>query len=272
MPVRVETYDRIEDAARALSASRSARFLGGGTLVMRAVNEADQSFDTIIRVRDASLRDIRAEGDRVTIGAGATMSDVIANRELAFLAPVARAVGGPAVRNMATVGGNLFAASPYGDFTAALLALGATVNLAGAVSRGVAIEDFLRDRDRGANALVQSVTVQRPHDASAFRFLKVSRVKPKGVSVMSIAAYLPLSGGRVSGARVAYGAMGPTPVHAVAVERALDGQPLDAAAIERAAAVATEGLDPPTDALASSWYRRQVAGVHLKRLLTAERR
>lgn len=272
MPVRVETYDRLEDAARALAASRSARFLGGGTLVMRAVNEADQSFDTVIRVRDTVLRDIRAESERVVIGAGVTMTAVIAHRDLAFLAPVARAVGGPAIRTMATVGGNLFAASPYGDFAAALLALGATVEVVGAAGRGVAIEDFLRDRDRNPGPLVQSVTVPRPRDPAAFRFLKVTRVKPKGVSVMSIAAWLPQSGGRTAGARVAYGAMGPAPVRAVAVERVLEGQPLDAATIERAAAVATEGLDPPTDALASSWYRRQVAGVHLKRLLTAERR
>lgn len=272
MPVRVETYDRLEDAARALSASRSARFLGGGTLVMRAVNEADQSFDTVIRVRDATLREVRTDGDRLVIGAGVTMVAVIAHRDLAFLAPVARAVGGPAVRTMATVGGNLFAASPYGDFTAALLALGATVQPAGAAGGGIPIEEFLRDRDRNAGTLVQSVSVSRPRDPAAFRFLKVTRVKPKGVAVMSIAAWLPQSGGRVAGARVAYGAMGPTPVRAVAVERALEGQALDAAAIDRAAAAAAEGLDPPSDSLASSWYRREVAGVHLRRLLTAERR
>ena len=272
MPVRVETYDRAEDAARALAASRSAKFLGGGTLVMRAVNEADQSFDTIICLRDAAFRAIRVESDGVVIGAGVTMAAIIAHRDLAFLAPVARLVGGPAVRNMATVGGNLFAASPYGDFTAALLALGASVNLAGSSSRAMPIEEFLRDRARHANTLVQSVTVPRPREASAFRFLKVTRVKPKGISLMSIAAFLPQSGGRISGARVAYGAMGPTPLRATAVERVLEGQSLDAATIDRAAAVATEGIDPPTDALASTWYRREVAGVHLKRLLAAERR
>ncbi len=61
--------------------------------------------------------------------------------------------------------------------------------------------------------------------------------------------------------------MGPMPLQATAVERVLDGQSLDAATIARAAQVAVEGLDPPTDALASAWYRREVAGVHLKRLL-----
>ena len=61
------------------------------------------------------------------------MAQVIANRELSFLHPVARVVGGPAIRNMATVGGNLFAPSPYGDFTVALLALDATVAMSGGI-------------------------------------------------------------------------------------------------------------------------------------------
>jgi CO/xanthine dehydrogenase FAD-binding subunit len=57
------------------------------------------------------------------------------------------------------------------------------------------------------------------------------------------------------------------PLQATAAERVLDGQSLDATTIARAAQVAVEGLDPPTDALAPAWYRREVAGVHLKRLL-----
>lgn len=272
MPVKVETYERADEAARAFAASRSARFLGGGTLVMRAVNAGNQSFDTIIRLRDPEFRAIRPQGDGIVVGAGATMAQIAASRDLAFLAPVAGVVGGPAIRNMATVGGNLFAYGNYGDLAAALLALGATVNLAGSGGRGVTIDDFLRDRDRHAGTLVQSVTVPRPRDAGAFRFVKVSRVKPKGVSVLSIAAFVPQSGGRVQGARVAYCAMGPAPLRASAVERVLEGQPLDATTIERAASVAVDGITPPTDALATSWYRAQVAGVHLKRLLSGERR
>ena len=272
MVVRVETFDRIEDAARALAASGTARFLGGGTLVMRAVNEGQTFFDTIVRTRDASLKEVRNEGDGILIGAGVTMAGVMANRDLAFLAPVARSVGGPAVRNMATVGGNLFARSPYGDFTTALLALGAVVNMADQSSaRGMPIDEFLRDRQRHRGSLVRSIWVPRPRDSGAFRFIKVSRVKPKGISVMSIAAYVPGSAGRIQGARVAYGAMGPTPLRATAVERVLEGQSLDASTIDRAAQVAVEGIEPPTDSLASSWYRREVAGVHLKRLLSERR-
>lgn len=257
----VETYPTLADAARAMG--RDAVYLGGGTIVMRDVN-AGTAPARVLRTTDPALRELRVSGDTATLGAGVTMADVLAHRDLEFLHPVARLIGGPQVRNMGTVAGNLFAPHPYGDFAAALLALGARVVFAGQ-GGARSVEEVLRDRERAG--LVASIEVPRPRDPRAFGFLKVSRVKPKGVSVLSIAALLPREGGRIRGARVAFGAMGPAPLRAAAVERVLEGQALDAATISRAAGVAAEGLDPPTDPVASGWYRREVAGVHLGRLL-----
>ena len=97
------------------------------------------------------------------------MAQIIANRELAFLHPVARAVGGPAIRNMATVGGNLFAPSPYGDFTAALLALDATRRDAGGYSRARDAAGGISWRTASArNGLVASVTFNRPRTRRRF--------------------------------------------------------------------------------------------------------
>ena len=121
MTVTVKTFARLADAAGALSSERSARFLAGGTLVMRAVNEVDPSIQTIVRSTDPGLLHIALSSGRIELGAGVTMAAILAERELAFLHPVARAVGGPAVREAATVGGNLFAPSPYGDFATAPL-------------------------------------------------------------------------------------------------------------------------------------------------------
>lgn len=267
MPITVKTFASLGEAASALASDRGARFLAGGTLVMRALNEGDISISTVVRSTDRGFTEIRPAGARVTLGAGVTMSQVIASSELSFLHPVARVVGGPAVRNVATVGGNLFAPSPYGDFTAALLALDATVAMSGGYSgRETPLEEFLASRDRNTG-LVASVTFTRPGNPDAFRFRKVSRVKPKGVSVLSIAAHLPMNGGRIAGARVAYGAMAPTAVRAKGVERALEGRALDESTIASAVAVAAEGTNPATDALASAWYRREMVAVYLKRLL-----
>ena len=90
MPVHFETHARLEDAARALSSARDARFFGGGTLLMRALNEASPWISAVIRCTDPVLKEVRVEGDRISIGAHVTMSAVMANRDLAFLAPAAR--------------------------------------------------------------------------------------------------------------------------------------------------------------------------------------
>ena len=266
MTVTVKTFARLADAAGALSSERGARFVGGGTLVMRAVNEADPSIQTIVRSTDPSLLHIALSSGRIELGAGVTMAAILAERELAFLHPVARAVGGPAVREAATVGGNLFAPSPYGDFATALLALDATVMFAGGLGqRELPLEEFLGRRERGSS-LVSGVAFRRPA-AETFRFAKVTRVHPKGISVLSIAAQLPLASGRVAGARIAYGAMGQAPMRAKAAERALEGHALDIAGIAPALAVAVDGTSPADDAIASAWWRREILPVHLRRLL-----
>lgn len=265
--VDVTTFGTLAEAANALSVNRGACFLAGGTLVMRALNEGDQSIDVIVRTSDPAFRTVQSQGDRVTIGAGVTMSQILASRELEFLHPVARVVGGPAVRNMATIGGNLFAPHPYGDLTAALLVVEATILLAGGHSyKEMPLADLLRDRERQPTQLVASVTIQRPRDPAGLRFLKVARVKPKGISILSIAAVADSN----RSMRIAYNGMGPTPMRALAVERALEGKTLDANGIAPALAVAAEGTSPADDAMASAWYRREVLPVHLKRLLLGE--
>jgi xanthine dehydrogenase small subunit len=272
MPIELRTASTLSEAAGLLAGDRNARFLSGGTLVMREINEGRLTDGTVVRVLDPAYRQINAAGGRVEIGAGVTMAAILKRRDLEVLHAPARAVGGPAVRNMASVGGNLFAETPYGDLAVALLALDAQVMVMQGFGapRAVALDEFLNNRARGGQGLVTAVQFTPPRNAADFRFQKVSRVKPKGIAVLSIAAHLPQSGGRIAGARVAYGAMAPTPIRAKAVERALEGRALDQAGIAAAKAVAAEGTSPATDAIASDWYRREVLPVHLARLLAGQ--
>jgi xanthine dehydrogenase small subunit len=137
-------------------------------------------------------------------------------------------------------------------------------------ARDVPVEEFLDNRSRMHDVLVTAVSFARPSSPDAFRYKKIARVKPKGASVITIAAMLPNSGGRIQGARIAFGAMGPIPLRAKSAERALEGRTLDSQTLSAAAAAALEGLQPQDDALASAWYRREVVGVHLRRLLNGE--
>ena len=267
-------YRRFEDAGSVsafLKGTGNARLLGGGTLILRRTNEGDASIATLVRLADSALKRVEVTEDTVRLGAGVTMAGILAHPDLACLAPAAQHVGGPAVRAAATVGGNLFAASPYGDLGVALLALEATVHLVDeSGSTDQALGDFFATRaSLPAGRIVVAVSFARP-GSDGLRYLKVSRVKPKGAAVLTIAAVVGTEGGRVSQARVAFGAMARTPIRARAFERALLGQSLTPAALEVALPAALDGTDPSPDAIASAWYRRAVLPVHLRRLLLAD--
>jgi xanthine dehydrogenase small subunit len=269
MPLAYHNVSELSAAAALLSAHNGARLLGGGTLLVRRVNEGDTSIDTYVRLSDPKLLLLDAEGETVRLGAGVTMSRIAREPALSFLAPVAKAIGGPAVRAAATVGGNLFAPSPYGDFGVALLALDATISLADAGGTSeLSAEAFFGARDSlAAGSIVTAVTFRRPADG-ALRYVKASRVKPKGAAVLSIAAMLNSTSGVVAEPRIALGAMAKTPIRAHGAENALTGMPLTAEVIEQAVGAAAEETSPATDAIASGWYRKTVLPVHLRRLLS----
>ncbi|TGT74357.1 xanthine dehydrogenase family protein subunit M [bacterium M00.F.Ca.ET.159.01.1.1] len=262
MSLALRSFSTVKDAYAALQAA-GTRYLGGGTLVVRAANEGDVSVSSLVRVTDPGLSRIAVSGGDVRLGASVTMAAILRHPELTALAPAARAVGGPAIRNVATVGGNLFAPAPYGDFAVALLALDATVITE---DSEMPIETFLAGRDT-SRAIVTAVGFSLPK-AESFRFLKVSRVKPKGVSVLSIAALLERTvDGTVTAARIALGCMADRPMRATAAEKALLGCKLTRQEIAPALAAAGEGIAPITDPIASAWYRAEVLPVHLGRLL-----
>lgn len=262
MPVSLETFATVREARAAL-AGAGTRYLGGGTLAVRASNEGDLSFDTLVRSSDPDLRRIDVSSGEARLGASVTMASIAQHRDLAAIAPAARAIGGPAIRNMATVGGNLFAPTPYGDFAVALLALGAKVDIG---TEQMDIDAFLLVRDK-IDAIVSGVSFRLPADG-AFRFAKASRVKPKGVSVLSIAALIDSDAtGTVTGARIALGCMADRPIRAKTAEDLLVGERLTEQGVAKSVAAVSDGVRPPTDPVASEWYRREVLPVHFRRLL-----
>lgn len=267
MALEIVRADSVRAAAAILAAESGARFLGGGTLAVRDVNYGDGSINKLILPEGLGLDHIEVAGDQVTLGAAVTMARIATDPRLAFLKPVAGSIGGPAIRAMATVGGNLFAPYPFGDFTVALLALCATVTIETAQkTETIDLETLLANKPAHPT-IVRSVVFAAP-PAGAFRFAKVIRRKPHGASVLSIAAMLPMADRKVTGGRIAYGAMAPRPMRARTVEKALEGKSLDAAAIAAAVKVATDGCRPLTDPQASKWYRLAVLPVHLQRLLS----
>ncbi|NKC10668.1 MAG: xanthine dehydrogenase family protein subunit M [Gammaproteobacteria bacterium] len=271
--LKVHTFGQARDAANALNQDRRTRVLGGGTLIMRKINEGTADFDGLIRTTDPALKRIRTDSSRIELGAAVTMAAILATPELSFLHAVAAAVGGPAIRQMATIGGNLFAPVPYGDFAVALLALDARVQVQASFgTREGALDAILRGPGESSPQLVCSVTFNRPRPGQTLRYHKVARVQPKGVSVLSLAACFGARGERLSSVRLAAGALAPSPIRLSRLERALEGQRLHAAAVDTALQQLQADITPPTDAIASARYRRAVAPVYTHHTSRCEHR
>ena len=199
MPIAHHVAADLRDACAQIARNRNAALLAGGTLVMGAVNTGDIATTTLVDIEKLGLRKITFSAAKVTLGAMTTMADIANHPKLGFLAPVARAIGGPAVRAMATVGGNLYAPSPYGDLGVALLALDAEVSLVSAQrQKTLPLEAFFKDRGNLGPIMVASVAF-KPPAKDAFRFTKAIRRRPVSASVLSIAAVLPHKAGKLSG-------------------------------------------------------------------------
>jgi CO/xanthine dehydrogenase FAD-binding subunit len=271
--VTVSSYDLPTSVAEAVALlgahGPDLLVLAGGTVAMPLVNEGTARPTRVMGLRRAGLDGIEARDGGLRIGATTTLTALAAQDAVPLLATAARQAGSWAVRNMATVGGNLFSTPRGGDVATALLALDAVVEATGpSGTRTIPLDGFftgLMTTALAPDELVTAIVV--PAARGSTTFLKLGRRTANSPAVVTVAARLVVDGGGVSEARVALGAAGPYPVRVAAAEAALVGRPLDGPAIEAAFEAAEAGVETRADAVASDWYRRRMAGVIVRRAL-----
>jgi CO/xanthine dehydrogenase FAD-binding subunit len=245
--------------------------MAGGTLAVPLVNKGVSRPEKVLGLRRAGLNYVRQVGGAVHIGATATLTSLRREAGIPLLAEAVKNIGGWAVQNMGTAGGNLFAPPPAGDLAVALLALDAKIVLASSRrgERVVPLAEFYTGflmTVVAADELVVEIRVPRP--AGKTVLLKHGRLYSNTPAIVSVAVHLLRDNGRAADVRIALNAVGPHPLRASGAEAAIKGTTLAAAAIAAAAAAAAAECEPFTDPIASEWYRRKMAGVFVQRALT----
>ncbi len=109
--------------------------MAGGTVAMPLINDGISLPEAVMGLRLAALDRLERSDDTLAIGATATLTQLLEQDAVPMLREAAGNTASWSVRNMATVGGNLFTPPPGGDVAVALLALDATVILASATAR-----------------------------------------------------------------------------------------------------------------------------------------
>lgn len=270
----IASYYRPASVAEALDllAAHSADLLviAGGTIAMPLINEGISLPNEVMGLRRAGLDTYARTGAEVIIGATLPITRLVEQTDVALLRAAALRTASWSIRNMATVGGNLFAPPPAGDVATALLALGAKVAIAGrAGTREVTLDDFwtgFMTTSVAPDELLTSISV--PVTSAATSFIKFGRKRDNTPAVVTVAVTASIADGVVNGARIALGAAGPHPIRARNAESALNGNPLSAAVIAAAADAAAAECEPFTDAIASDAYRRQMVRLFVARALT----
>lgn len=269
----------LEEAIDVLSdPSSAARPLAGGTDLIPQIREGTTRFPVPWRLvslhRLTALRGIDA-GDSLRIGAATTMweiahSEVVRSR-FAALAEGASLVGSVQTMHMATVGGNLCNAAPSADTAPALLALDAEALITGPNgARRLPLGELFTAPGQTALQRGELLTELRipplpPGTGTAYR-----RQTPRGrmdIAVAGVAVALTTSGSRITRARVALGAVAPTPMRAREAEAALENEDASDETFARAAAIAARECAPIGDQRGSATYRRHLVRVLTERLL-----
>ena len=188
------------------------------------------------------------------------------------LAMGAGLIGSVQIQNMATVGGNICNASPSADTAPGLLASGAQVVLASAMGeRSLPLEAFFLGPGKTAlqpgELLVRLELPIPPAHCGSFYLRHTPRAR-MDLAFVGVAAAVQLSEtGEICSARIALGAVAPTPLRAYRAEQRLAGCQPDAALINEAALLAAAEARPIDDLRASADFRRHLVQVLTRRAL-----
>ena len=245
---------------------RDCIVMSGGTLVMQAAAEGGLIGRQVMSLQRLGLDGIEMSNGSMRLGAMTKVKDLTSLDGVPPLAQSAALLGGPALKNMATLGGNLFARPPWGDLTVALLALDATVELTGVGGRRTQSLDGFLEAGGPGDDLVTAITVGRPAGPSAY--LKQRRRKANSPAIVAVAVALEVGNdGRCLKARIASSGGQRIVARSKAGEGRLQSSLLTEEDLKAAAMAAMEESSPFTDALATDWYRRKMIGVFVRRAL-----
>jgi xanthine dehydrogenase FAD-binding subunit len=279
----IATYaaPRSLDEAFALLRSGEVTILAGGTDLMPQTQAGKSSFrPTLMNIRRIpELSGITEARGVVRIGALATITDLrdsdLIRQRFGALWQACDHFASDQIRNAATIGGNICNASPAGDTLVPLLVLDARIVLAGKPNgsvrrRTLPLAEFLVGPGRTVREpgeLLEAVEIPVPAAGFFSSFFKFGGRPALDISVISIGLGAVLDGRKLSSVRVAFGAVAPTAIRVPATEALLEGRTLDAATIAAAAGEAVGEIHPIGDLRASAWYRRELVGNMLRRML-----
>ena len=279
--INYENPTTVDQAVKIMTAhGEKARALSGGSDLIIQMRAGVRRPQYVVDLKNISeLRKISFSLQHgLKLGAAVPAIEIHENADMRKYYPglteAAHLIGSLQIQSRASVGGNLCNGSPAADTTPALIALGAKCRVVGPKGeRIVAAEDFCTSPGRTVlqpDELLIEFQIPGPaaHSSDAYqRFIPRNEMDIAVVGV-GVSLTLDLADDRCIAARIALGAVGPTPIFATAAAAALVGKKLDAATIAKAAQAAIAASSPIDDMRGTAEFRRHIVGVLTQRVVT----
>jgi len=265
----------VEAVTALTSAPGPALALAGGTDILLDLQQGRHSpVHTIVDLTEIpEMKRLELRDGRLFIGAGVPLSriarDPLVVSHAQALVEACDLVGGPQVRNVATLGGNVAHALPAADGTIGLMCLDAEAEVAGlGGNRRVSMPELFlgpgKSALQGGEIIVGfDVDQIKPGQASCFKRI----MRPQGVAlpIINLSVWLERSGDIIQQTRIAVGPGGAVPFRARKAEAFLTGQPYSDETYKTALEALVAEVKFRTSAMrASSEYRYHLVGTLLK--------
>lgn len=256
----------------------SVKVLAGGTDLLAELKSTPHSPQAVVDIsRAADLRQIELTDHGLSIGALVTHTEIMRSpliREMfPALVDAAHTIGAVQTRNLGTLGGNLVTGVPSMDSGPTLVALDATVTIAGAAgSRQLPLAGFFagpRKTVLKSDELLTGIVIPTQNLGKPAHFLKFGLRKGQALALVNVAASLWIDWDKhvFVAPRLALGAVAPTIIRAAGAEAYLDGRAVTPEAMAEAGRLAVNDAKPISDFRASAEYRRDLIAVLIKRAL-----
>ena len=252
-----------------------ARFLAGGSDLLIKIKLLREEPECLIDITGIEeLRGISINEEELRIGAVTSLNEIncfpIIKKNYTALFEATSEMATTQVRNNASIGGNLCNASPGADTVPPLLVLEAKVNITiGNEVKTVPLEEFFTGPGKtilNRGDILTSISIPISSSNTGTSFIKISRTH-SDLPQLNAAAAIKVENGICTDARIALGAVAPTPVRAIRAENILKNRKPDHNAFEEAAGVVVTEIKPRTSIRSTEDYRKMVAPVIVKRAL-----
>jgi carbon-monoxide dehydrogenase medium subunit len=274
--MKYQTPGTSKEAAVLLQGERGQAFvLAGGTDLMVRMKGRFVEPDLLVDIKHISaMQSIKKSATGFRIGAAVSAAEMGENTSLKKTWPgvveSANLIGSDQIQNRCTIAGNLCNASPAADAVPALIAAGAKVNVVGAQrTRTVAVERIITGPGTTSlrkGEVVEAITLPKRPPKSSDAYLRFTPRSEMDIAVVGAGVSLTLDSKLViKSARVALGAVAPTPLLVPAAARAIVGTKLNKAALNALAEACSAACNPIDDKRGTIEFRTEVVGVLAQR-------